>query len=101
MYGANLKGKTLGHDESKEFFSFEADVVSEGARQGQDEFFDRLFDMFPTGTDHIYYDDTTDSGGYRVNGEMFQESGTLRLQEIKILLDQQVSLMEGASYDGD
>lgn len=92
MFGASWNMKTIGK-EGGYLFTFTAERCQE-EREGQEASFEQLFDMFPTGTQHINYNEETGDGEYLLDGAMVQESDTTRLRRVKELYDLQVDLVE-------
>lgn len=92
MFGANWNTKTIGK-EGGYLFTF-TPKRCQGEREGQEADFEQLFDMFPTGTLHINYNEETGDGEYLLDGAMVQESDTIRLRRVKEVYDLQVDLVE-------
>ena len=77
-------------------FSFDSSTCI-NERDGQGSDFDQMFDMYPTGTTHVEYDEDAAQGGYAISdGELVTEDVSYRHQKIKEIFDAQVNLVEGA-----
>lgn len=76
-------------------FSFDANACVD-SRDGQEFYFNELFDRFPANTTHISYDEDTNTGGYCIDGgEEITEDGDLRCSGLKTLFDNQIAYIEG------
>jgi len=92
-YHARLEDLFLFTSDGRSF-SFDA-ISCVGSRDGQEFYFNELFDRFPANTTRISYDEDTNTGIYCINGgEEITEDGDLRCSGLKTLFDNQVQYVE-------
>lgn len=93
IYEARFTEKLLHRSDGKTYYFDDASCV--GSRDGQQVEYDKVVDMFPTGTERITYDDETEVGTYYIPGseEVTETDASDRYSHVVKLMEDQVTIL--------